>query len=125
VGPKNPTPAFVDQDVDLLGLPGQIVQLGRVGHVGGDEAGLAAVGGDGVDDGGGAVVPPVHDDFRAVPAQFLGAGPADARGGSGDQCAQPVEVSLLVHVVSSLLSEVVAWASVEHAAPGLRYPPSD
>jgi hypothetical protein len=44
-------------------------------------AGIAALGGDGVDHRRAvAGIPSVHDDISAVPGQLLGGGPADARG---------------------------------------------
>jgi hypothetical protein len=42
----------------------------------------------------------VHDDLGAMPAEFFGRRPADARSGPGDQGADAVEVSLFVHLLS-------------------------
>jgi hypothetical protein len=88
----------VDQDVDRAGLPDQIARPGGIAEIGGSEPGVAALGGDGVDHrravGG---VPPVHDQIRAAAGQFLGCGPADARGCTGDQCGQALEVVLFAH----------------------------
>jgi hypothetical protein len=71
---------------------------GRVGEVGRHEAGLAARRGDRIDHRGAAAgVPPVHDDPGAMPAEFLGRGPADARGGPRHQGAEALEIPLVVH----------------------------
>ena len=65
----------------------------------GDESGLAALGCDPVNDCRTAVgVASLHDDFGAVAAKLLGRRLADARGGTGDQGAEALEVSLSVHV---------------------------
>jgi len=77
--PEPGHPRVVDQYIHSGGLPGQIVKLGRIAEVGGDESGLATRRGDVVDDRRPAAgVPPVHDDFGAMPGQLFGRCPADA-----------------------------------------------
>jgi hypothetical protein len=63
--------------------------VGGVIQVGGDETGLAAGRGDGLDDRLAAGrIASVHDDFGAVSGELLCHCLADAGGGSGDQGAQ-------------------------------------
>ena len=73
----------------------KFVEFGGVGEVGGDEPGLAALGGDGVDHrlapGG---IASVHDDLGAVQPERFGNRFADAGSGPGDQGTHPLEVSL-------------------------------
>ena len=108
--PEPGVPGVVDQHVDRRGLPGQFVQLGRVAEVGGDEPGLAALGGDGVDHRlAAAGVAPVHDDLGAVPRQLLGRRLADAGGRAGDQRAQAFKVSLLVSCAHHVRSPAPGW----------------
>jgi hypothetical protein len=62
------------------------------------ETSLAALGGDRIDyRGATVVVPSVHDDLGAVPAEFFGRCPADARSGPGNQGNDVLEVPLFVH----------------------------
>ena len=91
----------VDQHVDRAGLLDEVVQLGRVAEVGRHEAGLAALGGDRVDHRGAAAgVPSVHDELGAVPAEFFGRSPADARRCPGNQGNHALQVPLVVHLSS-------------------------
>ena len=99
VGPNQAIPGVVDQHVNRGGLRGQVVKLGRDAEVGGEETGLAALGGDGVDHRlAAAGVASVHDDLGAVPCQLLGRRLADAGCRAGDQRAQAFKISLRVHV---------------------------
>jgi hypothetical protein len=63
---------------------GQVDRGGRAAHVGGHR--LRRLG-----------VPVEDDDLRAVRGQPDGAGPPDARGAAGDQCAPPGERTCDVH----------------------------
>jgi hypothetical protein len=87
------------------------VEIGGAADTGGG-AGLAALGGDGVDlhlvAGGGIVS--VDDDIGAVPPELLGYRVADAGGSARDHCEQPSEISLSVHVLPLQLSRPVGAA---------------
>ena len=80
----------VDQDVEMaVSLDGGVddgLGVGGLGDVALDGDGLAAGGGDGLDDlvGAGLAGGVVDDDGRAVGGQRLGDGGADALGGAGD-----------------------------------------
>jgi len=88
-----------------------VIQLGRVTEVRGHETGLTARG-DRVDHRGATVVvPSVHDELGAVPAEFLGRCPADARRGPGNQGNDALEVSLIVHS-SGVHRGVPSWSCV-------------
>src|SRR5579859_7672024 len=96
VGPNQAKPALLTS-TSTGPACSAVVHLGRVGEVGRHEAGLAARHGDRVDDRGAAAgVASVHDDLGAMPAERFGRGPADARGGPGNQGAEAIEVPLVV-----------------------------
>ena len=79
VGPNQAYPALLTSTSTAAACRGQFVKRGRVAEVGGDETGLAALGGDGVDHRlAAAGVAPVHDDLGAVARQLLGHRPADS-----------------------------------------------
>jgi hypothetical protein len=95
-GPEPAGPGVVDEHVDRGGLLSQVAELDGVAEVGGGEAGLAALGGDGVDHGlAAARVASVHDDLGAMPGQLLGHRLAYAGGRAGDQCAHAFKIPLL------------------------------
>ena len=78
---------------------------------------LTAPGGDSVDHRLAAGrVTAVHDDLRAVPCQFLRRRLANAGGRTRHQRTTPLEVSLLVHVLS-LSTNVLGLAPPNHADP--------
>src|SRR5450755_4785608 len=87
-GPEPRHPGVVNQDVDRAGLLDQIVYPGALAEISRDEAGLAAVGVDGVGYRCAAGFAAGHDDLGAVPGQLLGRCPSDSRRRPGDQRAQ-------------------------------------
>jgi hypothetical protein len=101
--PEPTEPGVVHQDVDRAHLLDEVVELGGVAEVRGDETGLATVGGDRVDHRFAASgVPTRNDHLRALPSELLGNGLADAGGASRDQRGQALEVSLSTHGESLL-----------------------
>ena len=88
-------PGVVDQDVDVADVARQALHVGGVAEVGGDEAGLAAGGGDLLDRLGAARgVAAVDEDLGPVPGQLQRDRATDARRRAGDQRPLPFEVVL-------------------------------
>src|SRR5450755_1708746 len=99
-GPGPDHPGVVNQDVDRAGLldqivcPGVLLRSAATKRALPPSALMASA----------TAVPPgfaaVHDDLGAVPGQLLGGRPSDSRRRPGDQRAQALEVTVVVHVLS-------------------------
>src|SRR5450755_1837255 len=99
VGPVQTTPALLTRM--STGRPAGPDRLPwRPAEISRDEAGLAAVGVDGAGYRCAAGFAAVHDDLGAVTGQSLGGRPSESSRRPGDQRAQALQVTVVVHVLS-------------------------